>query len=156
MRLPSFAAAFTAGLTLIAFENWAAYGAVVEAPALGADIRNRLLAARDVTREAYAAGETVRAAFRDEVDAALEQVDALALPTLPGYPLTLAAAADATASLRTTALVRPFNLSGHPALTLPLDPTAPLPVSLQLVGRRGGDAALFAVARHLVAAGKSQ
>jgi amidase len=156
VRLPSFAAAFTAGLTLIAFENWSAYGAVVEAPALGADIRNRLLAARDVTRDAYAAGEAVRAAFRNEVDAALDQVDALALPTLPGYPLPLAAAADATASLRTTALVRPFNLSGHPALTLPLDPTAPLPVSLQLVGRRGGDAALFAMARHLVVARQSQ
>jgi Asp-tRNA(Asn)/Glu-tRNA(Gln) amidotransferase A subunit family amidase len=41
-------------------------------------------------------------------------------------------------------------------LTLPLDPTAPLPVSLQLVGRRGGDAARFAVARHLVAAGESR
>ena len=145
VRLPSFDAAFTAGLTLIAFENWAAYGHLTASPLMGADVRARLLAARDVSREAYAAAELCRATFRAEIDAALERVDVLALPTLPGYPLTLAEAADATASLRTTAYVRPFNVSGHPALTVPLTFAA----SLQLVGRQGADAALCAVARRI-------
>lgn len=151
VRLTSFDAAFTAGLTIIAFENWAAYGHLTQSPLLGDDVRARLLAARDVSREAYAAAEVCRATFRAEVDAALTRVDALALPTLPGYPLTLAQAVDAKASLRTTAFVRPFNLSGHPALTLPLTPpaTSPLPTSLQLVGRHGADAALCAVARRI-------
>ena len=150
VTLPSFDAAFTAGLTIIASENWAAYGALVASPALGADVRSRLLAARDVSPAAVAAAEECRAQFRAEVDAALRAVDVLALPTLPDFPLTLAAAGDAKASLRTTTLVRPFNLSGHPALTIPLDPTAPLPISLQLVGRRGADPALCAAARHLL------
>jgi amidase len=150
VRLPSFDVAFTAGLTIIAFENWAAYGHLVESPSLGADVRARLLAARDVTPAAAAAAEVCRSTFRAEVDAALERVDVLALPTLPDYPLTLAVAADAKASLRSSALVRPFNLSGHPALCLPLDPAAPLPVSLQLIGRRGADAALCAAARRFI------
>jgi amidase len=51
-----------------------------------------------------------------------------------------------------TAFVRPFNVSGHPALTLPLLTAAGMPAGLQLVGRRNGDAALCALA-ELVAAG---
>jgi amidase len=149
VHLPSFGAAFDAGLAIIAAENWAAYGHLVDAEGLGPDIRSRLLAARDVTPARVAAAERVRTALQAEIDAALEGVDALALPTLSDHPLTLAAAADARAALSMTALVRPFNLSGHPALTVPLDPAAPLPVSLQLVGRRGADAALCAAARRL-------
>jgi Asp-tRNA(Asn)/Glu-tRNA(Gln) amidotransferase A subunit family amidase len=39
----------------------------------------------------------------------------------------------------------PYNLSGHPAVSLPV-PTAGLPAGLQLAGRRGGDGALLRVA----------
>jgi amidase len=147
--LPTFAAAFTAGLTIIAAENWAAFGHLVDSPALGADVRARLLAARSVTPDAVAAAELCRTNFRAEVDALLERVDALALPTLPVFPLTLDAATDARASLRLTELVRPFNLSGHPALTIPLDTEAKLPAGLQLVGRRGADAVLCALAHRV-------
>jgi Asp-tRNA(Asn)/Glu-tRNA(Gln) amidotransferase A subunit family amidase len=40
---------------------------------------------------------------------------------------------------------QPFNMSGHPAISLPL-PGAGLPVGLQLVGRRGETPALLAIA----------
>jgi amidase len=147
--LPTFAAAFTAGLTIIAAENWAAFGHLVDSRALGADVRARLLAARGITPDAVAAAELCRTNFRAEVDALLERVDALALPTLPVFPLTLEAAGDALASLRLTELVRPFNLSGHPALSIPLDSETGLPAGLQLVGRRGADAALCALAHRV-------
>jgi amidase len=148
--LPSFDEAYSAGLTIIAAENWTAFGHLTDSGGLGADVRARLLAARDVTREAVAAAEACRIRFRAEVDAVLERVDALALPTLPIEPLTLEAAADARASLRLTALVRVFNLSGHPALTIPLETAAGLPAGLQLVGRRMADANLCAVAQRVV------
>lgn len=151
INLPSFDEAFTAGLNIIASENWAAYGHLLDA-GLGSDVRNRLGAAQGVTRDAVLHGEAVRRRFRDEVDAALQMVTALVLPTMPGVPLRLAAAQDTAAALRMTAFVRPFNLSGHPALTLPLLTEAGLPAGMQLVGRRGGDAALCALAR-LVAPG---
>jgi Asp-tRNA(Asn)/Glu-tRNA(Gln) amidotransferase A subunit family amidase len=38
-----------------------------------------------------------------------------------------------------------FNLTGHPAITIPV-PSGGLPVGLQLVGRRGGTAGLLAIA----------
>jgi amidase len=149
IELPSFERAFAAGLTLIGAETWAAFGHLIDSNVLGADVRARLLAARDISHEALMAAETHRVTFRAEVDAALERVDALALPTMPDVPLLLAAATDARAALRVTALVRPFNVSGHPALTLPFETDAGLPAGLQLVGRHNADAALCALARRM-------
>src|SRR6185437_6164753 len=39
----------------------------------------------------------------------------------------------------------PYNLTGHPALSMPV-PTSGLPIGLQLAGRRGGDFELLRVA----------
>jgi amidase len=149
VSLPSFAAAFTAGLTIIGAETWAAFGHLAESERLGADVRVRLLASRTITPTEVAAAEAVRRTFRAEVDEALTRVDALALPTLPELPLSLAAAADARAALHLSSLVRPFNLSGHPALTVPIAVQG-VPVGLQLVGGTHGDEALCALG-HIVA-----
>lgn len=45
-----------------------------------------------------------------------------------------------------TRLVRPFNLTGHPALSLPLQGPSGLPMGLQLIVGKGQDALLRAVA----------
>jgi amidase len=148
--LRSLEDAYAAGLTIIGAENWSAYGHLVDGPGLGDDVRTRLLGNRSISGEALAAAERCRALFRAEVDAALERVDALVLPTLPIVPPRLGETADARAVLRLTAFVRPFNVSGHPALSIPLVTDANLPAGLQLVGRRGGDAALCAAAHRLV------
>jgi amidase len=148
VTLPSFAAAYGAGLAIIARENWTAFGELLACEQLGADVRARLATSREVSTAEVAAAETVRGHFRAEVDAALERVDALALPTLPDLPPTLAEAADARAALRLSSLVRPFNLSGHPALTLPVLADG-LPAGLQLVGRMQEDEALCALARAM-------
>ena len=150
VTLPSFDAVFSAGLTIIGAENWATYGPIAESAKLGVDVRTRLLAARDITPEALRAAEACRLQFRAEVDALFQNVDALVLPTLPDVPLALAAAGDAAAAIRTTRFVRPFNVSGHPALSLPLLTSAGLPAGLQLVGPRGADAALCAIAHAIV------
>jgi amidase len=148
--LPSLEDAYAAGLTIIGAENWAAYGHLVDAPGLGDDVRTRLLGNRSITGEALTAAERCRTIFRAEVDAALERADVLVLPTLPIVPPRLGETGDARAVLRMTAFVRPFNVSGHPALSIPLETDANLPVGLQVVGRRGGDAALCAAAHRLV------
>ena len=150
VTLPSFDAVFAAGLTIIGAENWAIYGPIAESAKLGADVRTRLLGARAITPEALRAAEVCRQQFRAEVDALFQSVDALVLPTLPDVPLALAAAGDAAAAIRTTRFVRPFNVSGHPALTLPLQTSAGLPAGLQLVGPRGADAALCSIAHGII------
>ncbi len=147
ITLPLLAAAYDAALTIISAENWSAYGHLADNEALGTDVRTRLRASRAVTGDQVAAAEAVRRAFQAQLDAALSDVDALVLPTLPDFPPLLDAARDAQASLSLSALVRPFNLSGHPALTLPIATADGLPTGLQFVGRRGEDEALCAVAR---------
>ncbi|PZU57649.1 MAG: amidase [Sphingobium sp.] len=151
VSLPSFADAFAANIAVIGAETWAGFGHLVEKDGMGADVKARLLNASKVTPAQIADAEVVRDRFREEVNAALTQVDALVLPTLPLFPLTLADAADAAASLRLTALVRQFNLSGHPALTIPVMAPEGLPVGIQLVGASGEDEKLCAVGRALAA-----
>ena len=147
--LPHFADAYTAGVVIIGAEMAAELGHLVRTGKLGADIEARLINAAAVTHEQLAEAEAIRARFTAAVDAALAQCDALVLPTLPGEPIRLSEAGDAAAAVRLTSLVRPFNLSGHPAITLPLLTENGLPAGMQLVGRKGEDAALCALAKGL-------
>ncbi|PZU10772.1 amidase [Sphingomonas sp.] len=149
--LPGFAAAFDAALAIIAAETWTAFSPLLASGKLGADVAARLTKAADVNAAQREQAEHVRQAFAAEVDAALADVDALVLPTLPCLPPSLAGAADVAAAIKLTALVRPFNLSGHPALSIPLETAAGQPVGLQLIGRIGEDAALCALGRRIAA-----
>ena len=117
-------------------------------------VRSRLHAGQAITAVQYLTARQRRLALMEAVDAALEGCRALVLPTLP-VVAPLLGTAEVTidpiehqtmpvraAMLRQTQL---FNLTGHPAITLPVK-TAGLPVGLQLVGRRGATADLLAVA----------
>jgi aspartyl-tRNA(Asn)/glutamyl-tRNA(Gln) amidotransferase subunit A len=95
-----------------------------------------------------------REVLRHEVDAALEGRDALVLPTLPipappiGADTIVIDGAEQqvrAVMLRNTQL---FNLTGHPAISLPCGRTSNgLPCGLQLVGQRTITTdALFAIA----------
>lgn len=151
VELPSLASAFQAGLVVINAETWAAFGHYLETGLIGFDVASRLAKAGETTPDALADAEAVRSHFTSEVDQALAQVDVLVLPTLPGFPMTIAEALAGKVDLQASALVRPFNLSGHPALVIPLPPVDGRPVSLQLIGRKGEDAALCAVGQQLAA-----
>jgi amidase len=141
--------AFAAGLTIINAETSGAFGALVDTGLLGADVEKRLRIAAMVTCEQVAEAEAVRAAFTAGVDRLLDDYDVLALPTLAEPPPTVASVRSSGIALAFSRFVRPFNLSGHPALTLPVASPAGWPVSLQLVGRKGEDARLCAIAREL-------
>ena len=49
----------------------------------------------------------------------------------------------AGADLAESRFTGPYNLTGHPAISIPV-PAAGLPIGLQLAGRRGADLALLA------------
>jgi amidase len=149
VQLPGMAAAYDAGLVVINRETWNACGHLLASGQVGEDIRGRLLAASETTDSALADAEAVRQAFTAEVDALLAVYPVLAMPTMPDYPLLVSDAADTRAVIGMTAFVRAFNLSGHPAITLPLVGAAGLPVGLQLVAAKGADELLCAVARQL-------
>lgn len=152
--LPGLDAAFQAGVAIINVETWAAFGHLLETGKVGADVATRLRAAGATTETARVAGEQLRQAFTDEIDRALDGVDALVLPTLPTLPPTLDEVATGRPILALSRLVRPFNLSGHPGLSfpVPLAADSPFTVGLQLIGRKGDDERLCALALHLQAA----
>jgi len=145
-----FRAAYDAGMVVINRETHAACGHLLASGKVGADIAGRLEAAGQTTDAALAEAEEVRQRFTAEVDAALAIFDVLALPTMPDFPLRLEDAGDTRAVLGMTSLVRPFNLSGHPALSIPLGSESGLPVGLQLVAAKGADEKLLAVAERLL------
>ncbi|WP_174909013.1 amidase [Burkholderia diffusa] len=149
VALDELPAAFAAGLAVINAETSRAFGHLVDTGKLGADLDARLRMAAQTTPAALVQAEAVRVRFTAQVDAALERADVLVLPTLPALPITLQQAREGVSVIAMSSLIRPFNLSGHPALSLPL-PLAgtPLKAGLQIVGRKGADEQVCALAAH--------
>jgi aspartyl-tRNA(Asn)/glutamyl-tRNA(Gln) amidotransferase subunit A len=116
-------------------------------------VRLRLEMGRYVTGEDYVRALAGREVLKREVDAALVQHDALILPTLPipAPPIGASSVQVGTTSepvrnmmLRLTQL---FNVTGHPAISLPAGATtAGLPCAVQLVGCRGQTDGLLKIA----------
>jgi aspartyl-tRNA(Asn)/glutamyl-tRNA(Gln) amidotransferase subunit A len=118
-----------------------------------APVRIRLEMGRYVLAEDYVRALAGRERLQREVDAALAQHDALILPTLPipaptiganTVPIGTGAEPVRNLMLRLTQL---FNVTGHPAISMPCGQTAAgLPCAVQLVGRRMQTDALLRVA----------
>lgn len=142
----SFDDAHRAGLTIIAAETYAAFGHLIKGGRVDSEVASRLARAESISQLELQAANGVRAVFTAEIDALLEDCDVLALPTLAGYPPELDAAEDLMSMVEITSLCRPFNLSGHPAISIPLHPLNGRPVSLQLVAAKGGDEYLVKLA----------
>ena len=149
VQLPNLDDAFEAGLTIINRETWLACKDFYATGKLGQDVTMRLEKASYTTDDAVLQAEKIRVAFIDQVDKVLENTQVLALPTLPHFPMTLEQALAGKNDMTISKLVRPFNLSGHPAYAIPCASEFDLPISLQLVGRKGDDAFLCALAERL-------
>ena len=116
-------------------------------------VRLRLEAARFVLAEDYLRARRARHVIRAEVDRALDGYDVLVAPALPieappigAQTVTIDGTAHPVRNLMLR-LTQPFNLSGHPAVTLPCGTTPRgLPCGLQLVGHRGRTLALLETA----------
>jgi len=139
----------------------AAEAAAYHAPALdrqpsaySPDVRMRLEAGRYLLAEDYVRAQRGRQVLRREVDAALSTCAALLVPTVPiRAPAIGATDIDVggfTAPVRTLMLrlTQLFNLTGHPAVSIPAGAGASgLPCAVQLVGARGGTERLLWLAR---------
>ncbi len=148
-RLDLLDEAYRAGLTIINAESTQAWGSLLDTGLVGADVASRLRLAARVGSEEVTQAEAVRQAFTREVDGLLAQHPILALPTMADAPPLLEEASDTTKLVSMTSLVRPFNLSGHPAISLPIPTNLGFPVALQLVAAHGQDELLCAVAMHV-------
>lgn len=117
------------------------------------NVRLRLEMARYVMAEDYIRALRGKAIITREIDKALDGVDVLLLPSLSiPAPKIGAAIVDVkngpepvrAAMLRCT---QPFNLSGHPAISIPCGTTKDgMPIGLQLVGHKNATPALVQAA----------
>jgi aspartyl-tRNA(Asn)/glutamyl-tRNA(Gln) amidotransferase subunit A len=115
---------------------------------------------RTLSGAAVMRAEEVRLALRTRMRWVMDRYDLLAMATVPIGPFGFDAIGPAWAAdpdslqwLAWSPATYPFNLTGQPALSLPVGNTsAGLPVGVQLVGPFGGDALVLSAASGLEAA----
>jgi amidase len=96
----------------------------------------------------YARAQNLARTLGAAYDAALRDVDLLAMPTLP-LKATRIPAPDApleeyvARALEMIVNTCPFDVTGHPAINVPCAMSADLPVGMMLIGRHGDDATLL-------------
>jgi len=113
----------------------------------GADVAARIDAGLTVTGSDYAAARRTRDLLIRAFDGLFDTVDLLALPATPTVAPLREGADAVAAAARLTGLTSPFNLTGLPAISIPCGhDTDGLPIGLQLVSRRWGEALLLRAA----------
>ena len=117
------------------------------------NVRQRLEMGRYILAEDYVRALRGRDVLRHEVDAALAGVDGLLLPSLPIPAQTIGVAnvriggSDEPVRNVTLRLTQLFNLTGHPAITVPCGTTSHgLPIGAQIAGHLSRTPALLDVA----------
>ncbi|MCL4184959.1 MAG: amidase, partial [Burkholderiaceae bacterium] len=155
--LPMFAQAWQCYTPIVRAEAAWVHRAALAAGAAGFSelVLPALNAGRALGAADYIDALKTRERVRVALDAALAGVDALVLPTSAVLPPLRGQDAIEVEGGRTTVReavlgqTLPFSLCGLPTLTIPVGLVAGLPVGLQVVGRRDGDAALLALGRWL-------
>jgi len=109
----------------------------------GEDVRANLRRGLDVLAVDYLEARDAQIRLRHAVDTAMRDVDAVLLPATAVVAPLAGEAADAKEPL--TRFTRPFNVTGHPIVTLPAPGTV-LPVGIQVIGHWGRDTDVIRVA----------
>ena len=117
---------------------------------IGEEVRERLMEGERPKAYRYAKARQRGMLATEEFDRALHGVDVLLTPTLPITATEIGqrevSIGDYEEPVRSalTRFTGPTDLTGHPSLSVPCGTTVSgLPVGLQLIGRRFGEAALY-------------
>ena len=119
---------------------------------LGDDVRKRLEASAKVTGPDYVIAQVTRARVRRELEEMFQSVDLIVTPTTPMTALAISASKVSIRSKEeevgpaATRLLRAFNASGHPALSVCCGfDSQGLPAGLQIIGRMWDEATVLHV-----------
>jgi aspartyl-tRNA(Asn)/glutamyl-tRNA(Gln) amidotransferase subunit A len=118
------------------------------------DVRRHLEWGHNIRAVDYLAGLESREKVTRELTAALEEVDAILAPTSPipaprigESQVRIPGERETTVRAELLRMTRPANIAGLPAVSLPCGFNSDgLPIGLQLIGRRWGEARLLALA----------
>lgn len=157
VSMPHLAAAADAGTQIAlaeatAFHQSAGYFPQRSAE-YGVEARQRLESGEHVRAVDYLRALDTQKNIQADFDAAFAHLDAVIAPAAP-IPAPLLGQSEVTIAVETQSvraalvgMARPANVSGHPALSIPCGFTRDgLPVGLQLIGPRWGEARLLAIA----------
>ena len=147
VRIPSAGRVAPAGNLLSMWEAFALHAATLrsEGRRYGPKARAHIASGAFHSGADVALALQLRTRFAAEASAALGEVDAIVTPTLPFTAVTRDAWVDAPPD--TSWGTRQWNLTGHPALTVPCGFDAEgRPIGLQVVARHFDEATMFAVA----------
>lgn len=147
--LPGFDPARGTAVTILIAEAWRNDGSLLERrrEGVGTDVTTMLEIGSTVTEDLVAEAEAARRRWKEEIESVFERVQVIALPTLPMFAPRIDEDVTPLASFTLA-----FNLSGSPALALPVPADGSLPASLQLVGPLDGEEVLLAAGRQVEAA----
>ena len=141
LRVEGFEKALSIMASIYGPEMAASHAALLSAPAedISPALRADLERGRALPPEKHAQARARAQALAAALDAVFDEVDALVLPTT-SYPARPFGSQGSHVYLQNTCA---FNLSGQPAISIPMGCVQGLPVGLQLVSRRNCDAKLL-------------
>jgi amidase len=141
---------------LQAFEAWRAHGEWIKSrnPDMSPGTRERFEYGATIDVDARRQGEENRKAQRARVESIVGNDGVLMLPTVPGVAPRSDLSGDALQAYRERALsiLCISGLSGLPQVTMPLATLDGMPLGLSLIGPRGSDRSLIALALSIAGA----
>lgn len=124
-------------------------------PDIDPEVVERLVRGRDMPAWRYVRADRTRDMLRAATAGLLSQFDVLAMPTVPTVATDIGQRAhriDGHAVEVRSALLSltcPWNLTGHPALSVPAGTVSGLPVGLQLIAAPGSEHLIFDLAERV-------
>lgn len=140
VTLPDYAEMESIGITLLQYESHALHKATLKTGRYGMAARAALEAGSGISAETYARAQKAAIHLRAQIEGALARHDAIATANVLS---TAPAMADfAHGAVWTAMRTLPFNITGHPALALPIGFAGGLPIGMQFVGGQQQEAIL--------------
>jgi len=161
IALPDIARARSAAFLITAREGGSLHRAALARNAMAFDpqVRDRLIAGALLPLGLYDEAQAFRTAFKARVADLFGEFDVLLAPATPceaplvDDPRIMIDGALTAARADLGIHTQPISFTGLPSLAVPLRRPAGLPLGLQLIGKPGGEPALFRFAAELEARG---
>jgi amidase len=152
LRLDGWRDALSATYALMDVEVIVADGALLADPVsrakLGADVRQRLADATEVTDEQAGYAREFQRSWQAAFRRLFAAAELLVMPSVPAFAPSITQGPKVSH----TRFTAPVNLAGLPALALPVPAAHRLPASLQLIGPAGSEELLLATGALIEAA----